>query len=539
MNRVAALCARFRGGLIVSCQAPDGTAFRDPQSMARFASAAVQGGAVGIRANGADDIRAIKQQATVPIIGIDKQVHHDGKILITSSFEGARGVVNAGADIVALDCTSRGRREGAFERLARIKSELGVPVMADIATVEEAVTAVDAGADLVASTMRGYTQETENIRAFEPSFIAALAGAVSTPVLAEGRIATPAEAKAAIRAGALAVIVGTAITRPDEITRRFAEAIASMREQRAPRYVLAIDLGGTNTKFGVVSSEGKLIAQSVAATPAGGRDALLDHLKQVARSCIAMAAQSGVSPFALGLATAGWVDPYSGKVVYATENLPGWTGTPVGTELSAEVGLPVVIENDANALAVAEKCFGLARDSDQFASVTLGTGIGGGCYIGGRLNRGANFFANALGHLTIEPNGDPCTCGRKGCLEAYANAAALLRYADHRFRSAEALIEAANGGDAAARKAIQIYAGYLARGCSLLVQMIDPQQIILSGGIAQNNPLLVEALERELAAETPVWKLRHLQIGVSNLGYHGGVLGAAAVALSHLEEQAE
>jgi predicted NBD/HSP70 family sugar kinase len=199
----------------------------------------------------------------------------------------------------------------------------------------------------------------------------------------------------------------------------------------------------------------------------------------------------------------------------------------------------VVIENDANALAVAEKCFGLARDSDQFASVTLGTGIGGGCYIGGRLNRGANFFANALGHLTIEPNGDPCTCGRKGCLEAYANAAALLRYADRRFRSAEALIEAANGGDAGARKAIKIYAGYLARGCSLLVQMIDPQQIILSGGIAQNNPLLVEALERELAAETPVWKLRHLQIGVSNLGYHGGVLGAAAVALSHLEEQGQ
>src|SRR5690349_6756220 len=133
MDRVAALCARFRGGLIVSCQAPDGSAFRDPQSMARFASAAVQGGALGIRANGADDIRAIKKQATVPIIGIDKQVHHDGKILITSSFEGARGVVKAGADIVALDCTSRGRREGAFERLARIKSELGVPVMADIA----------------------------------------------------------------------------------------------------------------------------------------------------------------------------------------------------------------------------------------------------------------------------------------------------------------------------------------------------------------------------------------------------------------------
>src|SRR4051812_32154735 len=129
------------GHLIVSCQAPDDDPFREAESMARFAVAAERGGAAGIRANGVADIAAIRRVTDLPIVGIEKRSQSDGKILITPSFEDARSLVSAGAAIVAVECTSRAQRFGALGLIRRIRSELGVPVMADIATLEEAVAA--------------------------------------------------------------------------------------------------------------------------------------------------------------------------------------------------------------------------------------------------------------------------------------------------------------------------------------------------------------------------------------------------------------
>ena len=191
MNPFEKFQSALRGKLLVSCQAAEGSALRDSSTMARFARAAVEGGAMGIRANGLDDVRAIRQAVSVPIVGIWKALQDDGEILITPSFETARQLVEAGADLVALDCTARGERYGALERLRQIKKELGVPVLADIATAEEAVRAAEAGADAVLSTLRGYTRETSHVKTFEPAFIAELVHAVSVPVIAEGHIQTP------------------------------------------------------------------------------------------------------------------------------------------------------------------------------------------------------------------------------------------------------------------------------------------------------------------------------------------------------------
>jgi len=516
----------LRHRLIVSCQAVEGDAFRDSGCMARFARAALDAGAAGIRANGPEDIRAIRAAVPLPILGIAKSHWEDGRILITGTFEAAREVVEAGASIVALDCTARGRRYGALERLRRIRQELRVPVMADIATVEEAVAAAEAGADLVASTMRGYTGETASVDRFEPGFIAELVRAVRVPVLAEGRVDTPEMAADALRAGAFAVIVGTAITRPAEIARRFAEAMRPL-----PGHVVAIDMGGTNTKSGLVSAQGRLTLESAVPTPfSAGREALLQHLEKVASGALDRARAAGVQPAAIGIATAGWVDPATGRVVYATDNLPGWTDTPIAERLRAATGLPVAVENDANALALGERWFGLGRGVDHFVCITLGTGIGGGCYIRGRLNHGAHFFANALGHIPLVPDGLPCTCGLRGCLEAYANAAALLRYAGGRFSSAEALIRAANGGDLQAREAICHQAAYMAAGTAAIVQLLDPELLILSGGLVENNPAFMEEFERDLGRRVTVGDRRALRIRLSQFGYYGGLLGAAAAA---------
>jgi len=539
MTRIPDICRQFQNRLIVSCQAFEGEAFRDSDSMARFAQAAVAGGAAAIRAKGAEDVSAIRKVVRVPIIGIRKGLAADGRVLITGSFEAAKELTAAGADIIALDCTSRGQRYGALERLERIRRELAALVMADVATVEEAVSAAAAGADLVASTLRGYTTETEAVTKFEPAFIAELARAVDVPVVAEGRIYAPDEAASALAAGAFAVVVGRAITNPQSTTQRFARALEAQAKLLDPSLrVIGIDLGGTNTKFGIIDRGGKLASSGTLPTPAsGGRRTLLDHLKKIAAVCLRAPCDTGSAPAALGVATAGWVDPHSGVVVYATENLPGWTGTNLKKELAEAVHIPVAVENDANALAVAEKAFGRARHADTFVCFTLGTGVGGGCYTHGRLHRGAHFFANGLGHIQLDPAGPPCTCGQRGCLETYTNAAALMRYAAGcGFATPEEVIRAANAGDAAAQTALREYARNLARGCASVVHLLDPEMIVLSGGLAQDNPQLLTDLSDELSRHVMAWEPRGLKIEASPLGYYAGVLGAAACAFDVLAE---
>jgi predicted NBD/HSP70 family sugar kinase/putative N-acetylmannosamine-6-phosphate epimerase len=519
----------LKGRLIVSCQADEQDAFYGHMDL--FARAAVAGGAAGIRANGADDIRAIRAAVSVPIIGIQKVLRPDGKVLITPSFEAAQQLVSAGANAIALDCTKRGQRSGALDRLRNIKIALRVPIMADVSTVEEACEAAAAGADFILSTMRGYTDETAHFCVFDPRFIQELTSAVSVPIIAEGRVDTPHLARQAIRVGAFAVVTGTAITRPQIVVRRFAEALELEAAHDYRKYAVAIDVGGTNTKYGIVSSYGEPLWQEMQTTPArSGQAGLLKHLQEIAQRALTRGVEMDWNVECIGIATAGWVDPDEGRVVYATDNLPGWTGARITDSLAGVTRLRVFVENDANALAVAEHQFGAARGLNDFACVTLGTGVGGGCYIGGRLNRGSHFFANALGHICIQPGGRSCTCGRSGCLEAYTNSRALLEYAGGAFASAETLIAAANKGDENATEAIRIFAHRLAAGCTLLLQLLDPEALIFAGGLVQDNHLLMDFLKQELSHAIPNWEQRRLKLSVSTLGYHAGVLGAAAIA---------
>ncbi len=538
MNSISAIHQSLRGKLIVSCQAAEGDAFRDAAAIARFARAAVDGGAAGIRAEGVEDVQAIRAAVPVPIIGIRKSYAEDGRILITPSFESARELVAAGADLIALDVTTRGQSYGAMERLQRIRSELRVPVLADIATLAEAQAAEAAGADGVLSTMRGYTLDTAHLKNFEAQFIAELTRAIKVPVIAEGRIWTPAEARDAMAAGAFAVIVGTAITRPHEITRRFAAAVEAAAQRRATRrYFIGIDLGGTNIKSGLVSDEGRLMTSATTATTAReGAETLIRQLQEVTRDCLDAARLKNIEPTAIGLATAGWVNPATGKVIYASDNLPGWTGAEPGRALQEACGLPVTVINDGNAAAVAERHFGAARGVDDFLCLTLGTGVGGGMYLGGRLHQGANFVANAIGHLQIEADGLPCTCGGRGCLEMYANAAALRRYAGDGFSSAADIISAAAAGDRLAQHAIRTLAQVLARGCAAVIHLLDPALLVLAGGLTQNNPMLLETLQQELTGTLLAPELRQLKVCFSPLGYEAGVIGAAAAANERFDE---
>jgi N-acylglucosamine-6-phosphate 2-epimerase len=214
--------------LIVSCQAAAPSPLRRSDIIAALAECAVLGGAAGVRIDGPDDIAAARARVRVPIIGLFKQ-RGGSPVYITPTFDAARAVARAGADIVAVQAT-RERDTAHGERLEplikRIHDECRVAVMADVSTRDEGVAAEAAGADVVATTMAGYTPHSRQMTRPDLRLIEELAAAVSVPVIAEGRIQTPDDAAAARRAGAWAIVVGRAITMPEAITERFAKAIA-------------------------------------------------------------------------------------------------------------------------------------------------------------------------------------------------------------------------------------------------------------------------------------------------------------------------
>ncbi|PWC05366.1 N-acetylmannosamine-6-phosphate 2-epimerase [Agromyces badenianii] len=216
----------LRGGLIVSCQAYPGEPMRHAETMAQLAESAVRGGAVGIRAQGLDDVRLIHERVALPQIGLWK--HGDGEVFITPTLEHALAVARAGAEIVAIDGTRRERPDALSlaETVRRLHEETGVLVMADVGSTADGLAAAEAGADLVGTTLCGYTGERPKTDGPDLEVLAELADRLEVPVIAEGRVHTPVQASACIDAGAFAVVVGTAITHPATITGWFAAAVA-------------------------------------------------------------------------------------------------------------------------------------------------------------------------------------------------------------------------------------------------------------------------------------------------------------------------
>jgi N-acylglucosamine-6-phosphate 2-epimerase len=216
----------LRGRLIVSCQASAGDPLDDIATLTRMASSVLRGGAGGLRAERVESVAAFRQVTELPLIGLVKKFDANGEVYITPDFESARAVSEAGADIVALDCTRRRLREAEPwpELIRRIHEELGRPVCADIATIEDAVAAQEAGADAVASTLYGYTTDTAGGRAVSWGLVEELVARMTIPVIVEGHITQPEEVRRALKMGANSVVVGSAITRPESITARFVQA---------------------------------------------------------------------------------------------------------------------------------------------------------------------------------------------------------------------------------------------------------------------------------------------------------------------------
>lgn len=217
---------QLRGGLIVSCQAYPGEAMLDPRTMTQMAEAAVVGGAVGIRGKGLEDLRQMRAAVHVPIIGLVKEGAEG--VYITPTLKDCLAVAETGCEIVALDGTRRPRPDGRTfaDTVAALKNQYpDILVMADCGSVADAVMAAQSGADVVGTTLVGYTGEREKTPGPDWDEIDAILAAVEVPVIVEGRIHSPADAAEALRRGAFAVVVGTAITHPTSITSWFVQAM--------------------------------------------------------------------------------------------------------------------------------------------------------------------------------------------------------------------------------------------------------------------------------------------------------------------------
>ncbi|NEQ96127.1 MAG: N-acetylmannosamine-6-phosphate 2-epimerase [Cyanothece sp. SIO2G6] len=219
----------IQGGLVVSCQAPRSSPLHNPNIIAAIAQASVQQGAVGIRIDTPEHVQAVRQQVEVPLIGIWKREYPNSLVYITPTAEQADAIAQAGADIIAIDATLRLRPDGksASELIHHIHDHLGKLVMADVDTLEGAIAAADAGADLVGTTLYGYTEATQTQTPPGFELLQQMVEQLTVPVICEGGIASPKMAKTALDLGAHAVVVGTAITGIDILVQQYVNALHS------------------------------------------------------------------------------------------------------------------------------------------------------------------------------------------------------------------------------------------------------------------------------------------------------------------------
>jgi len=304
------------------------------------------------------------------------------------------------------------------------------------------------------------------------------------------------------------------------------------------RYALGIDIGGTKIAAGIVDPDGHVSHRHVISTPAAqGAASVLAAVIDVSHHVLAVAHDSQLVLTAIGVGTAGHVDSQRGVITYASGTLPGWSGTPVRDELERAFSLPVAVENDVNAFALGERCWGAGRAFRHALYVTVGTGVGGALIHDGRLCSGATWTAGELGHLVIDWDGERrCSCGRLGHLEAYASGPAIA--ARYRLLSGlddacdlRSVAERARAGDFLATSAIEEGAHILGLALGGLLNVLDPEALIVGGGVTKLDQIWWPAFEAALRANALPGPAR-IALQRAELGDDAVLAGAAWLALT-------
>ena len=308
---------------------------------------------------------------------------------------------------------------------------------------------------------------------------------------------------------------------------------------------IGIDLGGTAIKYGLVSESGEILKKYKVVTPAGSK--YTDTVSAIASAVQELSSEHGVLVCGMGIGAPGVADGEKGLVL--TSGNLGWENKPLARDLSEKLGIPVTLMNDANAAAFGEYACGAGKEYRSVVLLTLGTGVGSGIVLNGKLFEGNEGAGAELGHEVIRAGGEKCACGRRGCLEQYVSATALIRQTKHAMEKDKESsmwllcggdINKANGktafdgkraGDKAAIKVVRNYIRYLAEGLANIANTFRPEAILIGGGISAEGANLTEPLqERVNKLMLGHGRYAPVKILAASLGNDAGLVGAAMLA---------
>lgn len=308
---------------------------------------------------------------------------------------------------------------------------------------------------------------------------------------------------------------------------------------------LGVDLGGTNIAVGLVDESGKILHKESIPTKAERTDKEVVH--DIAMLCKKVTEDTKSNPKWIGIGAPGSMDGENGVIIYS--NNINMRNTPVRKLVQEVIDLPVYIENDANCAALGEAYGGATKDARNSVMITLGTGVGGGIIIDKHIYSGFNFAAGELGHMVIVVDGEPCTCGRKGCWEAYSSATALIRMTkEEADRNKDSLIhkmiegdytriggrtawDAMRQGDESGKKVVEMYMKYLAEGITNIINIFQPEVLVLGGGVSNERDNLILPLTALVEERRYTRDMPQTVIKVAELGNDAGIIGAAMLGL--------
>jgi len=306
-----------------------------------------------------------------------------------------------------------------------------------------------------------------------------------------------------------------------------------------------IDVGGTNIKFGLFYPDGKIIYKEQRPTMAEkGATPLMHLITNIAERLMQHAAEEEFETPWLGVGTPGSIDFKTGRVLGQTPHISGWEGMEIGENLRDRLNMPVWVDNDVNAMSLAELKFGAAVGTKSALCVTVGTGVGGAVILNGKVVRGHNHSAGEIGHMTINFDGPSCKCGKKGCVEAYCSSSAIISRTKKRLEKEmspvfqeltggdlnklgiKAITSAAKQDDYIAKEVLEQNAEYLAIGLGSAANLLNPQLIIIGGGIVDGWPEFVGYVSSAIRKHAFPSAVKELKIVKAALGNDAGFIGA-------------
>ncbi len=313
------------------------------------------------------------------------------------------------------------------------------------------------------------------------------------------------------------------------------------------KHYLGIDLGGTKIAAGVVDENYQLVSRASLATGAGRAfDLVLSDIVKVAQQALEKASLSLADMRSLGIGTPSCINPKTGLLVFA--NSMCWENAPVKDQLTARFGRHLSFANDADCAALGESLAGAAKSFENVVMVTLGTGVGGGIILNGQIFNGCDQMGAEVGHTTLVFEGEPCSCGKRGCLEAYASGSALVKQTQAAMKAnPDSLLHslsggnlskvdgniaflASNAGDPTAMAVIDRYLSYVAAGIANLVTIFRPKVVLIGGGVCQQGDALLNPINQKL--EDYVFAYSAIgapKVRIASLGNDAGIIGAAMI----------